>query len=207
MTLDSILGAAIGSIITIVLTKLLDVWQKARDHKHELKKVFFEKKLAAAERAVSLWYSVSSFYSSLSALYEKIPDLEGKAMGPLIESISNAYFTRLNKLTESSSELANAVYLYFDLESDTAKGKEPLKILFEAVAELQDLALSSDVLKEIKNESPGDQFAQDFIEAETKKLRVTAKEHLKRINSIFDVAQQELHQMLATLRSQMKEFE
>ena len=206
MTMETMLGAAIA-IVTIAVTKLLELWQQSRDHTHQLKKAFFEKKLAAAEHAVSMWYSMSSSYSALSALYEKIPELQGKATGALLESINNSYFAQLNKLTESSSQFANAVYLYFDFESDTAKAKEPLKTVFDAVAELQDLALSLDVLKQIKKESVGDSIAQEFVEAETAKLRSKAIEHLSRIRSVFDAVQQDLHLMLKTLRTQMKQFE
>jgi primosomal protein N'' len=53
MTSDSILGGLIGSLITVIVTKLLDMLQKANEHDYPLRKAFFKKKLVAAESAVA----------------------------------------------------------------------------------------------------------------------------------------------------------
>lgn len=207
MTPESMIWAAYGSIITIFITRLFDYLQQKQNHRYELKKIFFQKKVVAAEQAVSLWYSMCAIYTSLSALYEKFIALEeNKATGSLFESMNNNLFAQLSKFQESSSQLANTVYLYFDLERDTSKTKEELKIFYDALVEIQDLKLSFEVMRDVKKEV-NDPQAQEWFEEENKMLKIKSKEQLSRISFMLNKAQQKLNTMVTLLRSQMKEFD
>ena len=73
---DAILGGLIGSIITVVIGKVLDLIQQSKQHKYSIQKTFFTKKLEVADAAVSQWYLSANLLGSIARLYEQAPVLE-----------------------------------------------------------------------------------------------------------------------------------
>lgn len=53
MTLDTLVAGLLGAVVTIIVTRVLDLIQKSKEHKYSLQKLFFEKKLQAAEASVA----------------------------------------------------------------------------------------------------------------------------------------------------------
>ena len=71
----ALLSALISSIITIGITKVLDLIQKRQEYKYSLQKIFVEKKLEMAEDMVAFFYRTKMVYQSMSRLLEKAPSL------------------------------------------------------------------------------------------------------------------------------------
>jgi predicted lipoprotein len=206
MTTETILGAAIGSIITVIATKVLELWQRRNEHSYALRKSFFERKLSAAETAVSTWYSISASLSALSALYEKVPSLVGKISGKTVESINNSYFAQIEKLSQSSDRFTNAIFLYFDFDTDTAKAKDPMKTIFQALAELQDLTISVGAIQDVATTS-SDDLTQQFVQTQMQILMTKFSAQLKELSGTFNASQQDLNLMIRHIRNSMKKYD
>ena len=75
-TIYAIIGGLIGSVLTVIISKILDIMQQSREHRYSIQKTFFTKKLEVAEAAVSQWYVSSNVLGSIARLYEQAPVLE-----------------------------------------------------------------------------------------------------------------------------------
>lgn len=62
------LGGLIGSILTVVISKSLEIFQKSKEHKYDLQRQFFVKKLSAAEATVMQYSLMSDAISQLIVL-------------------------------------------------------------------------------------------------------------------------------------------
>jgi hypothetical protein len=206
MTSESIVAGLVSSLLTVIVTKLIDLFQKEREYDHSLRKAFFEKKLAVAESAVAKWYSIASTLSSLSALYDQFSKPDSRASGKLFDTLNQIYAAQLTKIESSTLETANSIYLYFDLDSNTLKNKEPLKTFYDILIEIQDVMLNMNLLKELKDQLKGtddEQYTDTLIE----QVRENARKKLKELSSIFDASQKQINQLLIELRSQMRKYE
>jgi hypothetical protein len=70
----ALLSGLVGSVLTVFVTKILDIVQKRQEHRHSLQKLFFEKKLQAADSAMALFSNVSTAAKATKTLFELITD-------------------------------------------------------------------------------------------------------------------------------------
>jgi CII-binding regulator of phage lambda lysogenization HflD len=63
----------IGSLLTVITTKFLEMYQTSRSHKYTLKKIYFEKKISAAEEAVTDLYQEVNGIRKFIRLYHFHP--------------------------------------------------------------------------------------------------------------------------------------
>jgi hypothetical protein len=77
--MEAIMGGLVGSIFTVIITKILEIIQKSKEHKYSLQKTFFEKKLQSAEAAVAQWYLAASSCFTPAKLFEYL-SIEGKTL-------------------------------------------------------------------------------------------------------------------------------
>jgi len=66
-----ILGGFIGSTLTVLITKSLEILQKSKEHKYNFQTLFFNKKLAAAETTVMQYSLFSDTLCQLRLLYSR----------------------------------------------------------------------------------------------------------------------------------------
>lgn len=90
---DAIIGGIIGSVITILLSKVLDMIQKSKEHKYNLSTIYFEKKLNALEALASKYYRINVALRGMSVMLEKIEEYSG-----LIDTIWGTYAKDIGKL-------------------------------------------------------------------------------------------------------------
>lgn len=206
MAIENIIYAAIGSIITIIITKILEIFQRYREHRYYLREKYFERKLSAAEKAVAMWFNMSTSFTAISALYEKFDAFTENAGGKTFEALNNELFSKLAKFQETADNLTNAVYLYFDIESDTSQAKQPLKNMYEGVGILQGLAISAKHFLELKQNS-NDEFTQRYVNGKAEELLKETRKQIGRLSEIFSEAQMDVTLGIKTLRKKMKKYD
>lgn len=119
MNIEVVIGGLVGSILTVLITKGLDIFADREKNKFELKKAFFEKKLEAAEAMMSSYYSVTSAMSGLDSLYSLVShdrnqNINWKAFGQFNDTFSS----RLNEFGQTALSAKSAQLsfpLYFDI--------------------------------------------------------------------------------------------
>jgi len=112
-----ILGGLIGSILTVLISKMLDVFQKSKEHKYSLEKSFFEKKLLAAEATITQYTILSTSLTNLSVLYERIHNETDEIEEYLQDTLYQQAMQNLEVANNASFIVANSVTLYFDLDA------------------------------------------------------------------------------------------
>ena len=113
-----ILGGLVGSILTVVVTKLLDIFQSSKQHQYSLEQKFFEKKLAAAETAMTQYSILSTALTNLSVLYDRMNNDSNDIEDSLQSTLANQCQQQLELATNASFTLANSITLYFDLQTE-----------------------------------------------------------------------------------------
>ena len=72
----ALLAGLVGSILTVLITKLFDLYQKRYEHKSELKREYFNKKINSLERAsiqLSLTVSAIGNLSKIINVFKDVP--------------------------------------------------------------------------------------------------------------------------------------
>jgi len=95
----ALLSALISSIITIGITKVLDLIQKRQEYKYSLQKIFVEKKLEMAEDMVAFFYRTKMVYQSMSRLLEKAPSLL------TTKTSSDFFFAQIKEFSDRGKKL------------------------------------------------------------------------------------------------------
>jgi len=120
---DAIIGGIIGSIFTVLISKILDIFQKSKDHKYSLEKIFFEKKLYAAEVTITQYTIFSSAISNFSILFERIQKEATSMEQRLQDAIYNQAMSQIKIADQASFVLSNSIQLYFDLKTQFDQNK------------------------------------------------------------------------------------
>ncbi|MGV3597531.1 MAG: hypothetical protein ACO1PI_06650 [Bacteroidota bacterium] len=107
-----ILGGLVGSVLTILTSKILDIIQKSKEHQYELQKLFFERKLHAAETTITQYTILYQAVNTLAILYEKFDQETGELENILAQQV----VTQMEVANNASFMLANSITLYFDFE-------------------------------------------------------------------------------------------
>ena len=142
MSIEILLGGFIGSVITVIIMKILDMVQKGKERKFSLQKSYFEKKLQAAEDVLAKWHSKAPALSSLIALYERISTKEKELEYELFRMTNASFILQLKEIAQNSNEIANLVLLYFDTGDSTYLNSEMFKKLLDRLSSIKALDIS-----------------------------------------------------------------
>jgi hypothetical protein len=106
VNMDVLIGGLIA-IITILVTKLLEIYQKSVEHKYSLQSTYFSKIIEAAELAVINFSNEVSKFNHYLAIEEKLVDASLEEYPFLMKQFS--YAQEDAKKDEESIELLNKV--------------------------------------------------------------------------------------------------
>lgn len=112
-----ILGGLIGSTLTVVVTKLLELLGKSKEHQYSLEKEFFLKKLSAAEAAMTQYTILSNALVNISILFERINNNNTEIEDYLQNNLLQQAMQQVEVANNASFIVANSITLYFDLNS------------------------------------------------------------------------------------------
>jgi hypothetical protein len=206
MSGEAILGGLIGSVLTIIVTKVLDMIQKGKEHVYSLQKSFFDKKLCAAETAVAQWYTLSSSLGALATLYERMSRAEKEFDIEVFRVMNDAFSSQLQQLSQASSQIANPILLYFDVDDPTFWNYEPLKKYFDTLSSLLASGASLKVMLEIYNLSKGTGY-EELAWKEVRVILDQCKPHFKDLSNVLNQAREEMITLLRKIRLEMKRYE
>lgn len=111
-----IIAGIVGSVITLLLTAILDYLKEIHHNRIELKKILFQRKLEVVEKAMS-WYqeALDMYYMLQTALKEYDKDCN-----PITVQKIQVACMKSNKLFQEAESRLNSIYLYYDF-SDIEK--------------------------------------------------------------------------------------
>jgi len=153
-------NATIGlgsALITLIITKMIDVIQEKKRFKRELFKLVFERKTNAVENAMSWYQEALDAYRLLQMscnAYQE--ELEDYAFARLIIASQQS-----NKLFKESSNRLNPIYLYYDfskveqkykLQKSAEKINDNTNKIVALVTKIQSAETDSEISKNSRSE-------------------------------------------------------
>ena len=109
---NMIVAGIIGSVITLLLTAILDYFKERYRANNEIRKLVFQRKADAAENAVS-W--LQEAIDCLRIMKSACDDIEEK-YNPIVCQRLIKSATQANSLFENTGKLLNRIYLYYDFK-------------------------------------------------------------------------------------------
>lgn len=105
-----IIAGLIGSIITIIIKAIIDTRIDSVQYKRELKKLVFQRKTDAVERAMSWFQEAIDCYSMMQMGYNEL----GAKYNPVVLSKIELSLIKALELYNESPIRLNQIYLYYD---------------------------------------------------------------------------------------------
>lgn len=201
----AIIAGLLGSILTVIVTKGLDIFQKKYEYKIELKKQFFIKKLQAGETAMIQYTHLSVALQQLSMLYTEHDKLQTGINQNLKENFLEQINSKLEIINSTSLILSSSVGLYFDFKSNVYETKI-FTIISEKVAALSNFIDSANFAYENYTKTAGikeEDQAFEKYEAEYDKL-ISA---MKDIGMLYKQIDDEVHCQMKQMRNDMRKYE
>lgn len=203
--LIGVLGGLIGSILTVVISKSLEIFQKSKEHKYELEKQFFLKKLSAAEAAVMQYSLFSDALSQLIIIYSRYETYETDIGKQLNKNLLEQIDEKIALANNASLNIANAISLYFDLQSDFSKNQ----IISSFYDTLNSLGPYTENVEKTFQQFLN--YKGTEHEKEAHDIYLNAENFLevamKNIASGYQVFDNELQKQIMQIRTEMKKFE
>lgn len=200
-----VLGGLIGSILTVVITKVLDLIQKKNEYTYDLKKQFFNKKLQAAEAAIMQYSLLSGALNNLIILFGRYKEGETLVGENLNSNLLKQVDEAVAKAKSSSLLLSNSIALYFDLTSNYTTN-EILNAFYDNLNLLAPYLENVEITHEqylrfIGTEQEREAYdiyqkAEDFM---AQAMKIVGDGH-----KVFD---EELREQISQIRNEMKKFE
>ncbi|NNV57344.1 hypothetical protein [Limnovirga soli] len=203
--LIGILGGLVGSTMTVIITKFLEIVQQKNEFSFELKKQFFSKKLQAAEAAIMQYSHFSEALNQLSILYSRYRESDSNVGQDLTNNFLKQIDDKIALANSSSLALSNAIGLYFDLQSNFTSNQ----ILTHFYDSLNMLAPYTENV-----EFTHDQYLRNIggnQEAEAYQIYIDAENNLdqamKKVGEEYKIADTELRNQMHQIRNSMRKYE
>ena len=115
---EGLLGGLVGSALTAIALRILDLYQKRLEHRYGLKRSYFERKLISAEAAVSQGSLLSANLMGLSGLLDliiKTPEPLVNTPPEFLKGMTDSFSQQLAKISSPSFDVGLAIGLFFDM--------------------------------------------------------------------------------------------
>ncbi len=195
-----------GSLITVFITKIIELIQKNKEYKFLFRKTYFDKKLASAEKAIALWYSASINLGNMAMIYDRISTNQNEREAEWVKELNEIYSIKFTELDKISNQIQNSVYLYFDLDSSGKYNYDPLKELYDRASRINRLNISISLSEAKFIKSKGTEYeylTRKELETNYQELRLCFKD----LSTIMKDAQSELNDFIKQVRKEMKTYD
>ncbi|MCJ7553561.1 MAG: hypothetical protein MUO34_06715 [Ignavibacteriaceae bacterium] len=154
-TMENVLWILVGSIATILVTKLFEIFQSSKANKFELQKIYFERKISAAEEAIEDLQNEINGIEDFIRVYEKIPQSDITLLPQLLKELDDSR-KDAEKRAKSSKKISNSMYMYFDFDDYLLSDKSNRRKLLDLSLEISKIDYDMEILSSIyqKYEDP-----------------------------------------------------
>jgi hypothetical protein len=184
-----LVSAFIGSASGIVISKLIEVFQSKRQHKMELQKMFFQKKLEVFEKTTAFWNNVQSVVQGLDMALKSVLNpnhfFDDKTSENIMASINKEY----NDISNEAKTLTASLTLYTDIPTEFYVSRSFVEY-FNIFGEFGQLLEAS------KNKLITDDIF--FVEAENK---------MKRMDDLIREISDKTAKLVKLLRDDLRKFD
>jgi len=206
MSAEVLIGGLVGSLLTIIIVKALDLAQKRREHRFSLQKSYFQKKLQAAETALAKWDSTASALSGLITLYERVVAKEKELEYELFRMTNESFIAQLKDIAQASNEIANIVLLYFDTGETATLNSEAFKKFLDRLSSIRSLDIPMRFALDFYEKFRGSRH-EDEAWREVERIVKEYQACLNDLSSLLNEAHREMIDLIGRTRKAMKRYE
>lgn len=203
--LIALLGGLIGSILTVIITKALDLVQKRNEFKYDLKRVFFNKKLQVAEAAISQYSLLSETLNQLIILYSRYNETNSEFGAALNDTFLKQANEKLVLVNSSFHSSANSISLYFDLPSEYTSN-EILSAFFDNLNALSPYAEAVEFTFNQYQFYKGTEKEEEAYEIYSQS-EIDLGNSMAKLSSTYKEFDEELRRHIQKIRNEMKKYE
>lgn len=199
--LVAIIGGLAGSTLTVIITKFLELIQKEKEFKYDLKKQFFAKKLQTGETAIIQYTNLCVALQQLSTIYNRHEQSQTEIGQSLKDNFLKQIDSKLLIINSSSFELANSINLYFDLKSSISEGE----IMSSVYDKMNVLSIYIEKVEEcyaIYLETKQNEAYEEYEIAYDSLLQA-----MRDIGNLYKKIEDELRGQIRQIRNEMKKYE
>lgn len=201
----AIFAGLLGSILTVITTKVLDIFQKQSEFEIELKKQFFIKKLQAGETAIIQYTHLSVALQQLNVLYSDHDKLQTGINKNLKENFLEQIDRKLEFINSTSLTLSSSIGLYFDFKEHSLESKI-FNTVSDKVSVLSSFIDSADVAYENYTRTVGteeEDRGYENYETEYNKVIIAMKD----IAILYNQFDEEIRSQMKQMRNEMRKYE
>jgi hypothetical protein len=207
----AIIIGLLSSLITLLATKIFDIFISKKQHRYNIEKAFFEKKVSAAEIIVSQLTVLSGAIFHCTLLFERLKakdyfsdDTEMEQV--VDENLEKNIASQLKTADNSVFLIGNSLTLYFDIEED-----ESLKFRLSRALH-NNMGLIGEKLKEVDDayddycKVTGTNKEEDAIQ----KFIFHHNRYTEQIQIVLDLynaLNNEMSNVVKSIRKEMKKYE
>lgn len=202
----ALLAGLSGSILTVLITKVFDFFQKKFEFRSDLKKEFFNRKINSLEKA-SIQYSIlTSALGNLSNFLKVIKNKDTYYDITVYQPMLNSIDVEMKKISEAKYDLANALFIYIDVNQEEFYDFQSIEEILQTIGHIGNHQLLMQIwtgLLEKNRDSQRKRFIIskiNEIENEFEKSIEKLSEQLKECNKKFFKLQEKI-------RGELKQYE
>jgi hypothetical protein len=204
--LSAVVGGLVGSLVTIVLTKVTSIVVQGREHKLSLQSSFFERKITAAENAMSQWHATASLLSGIVSLYERMTSKEREFEYELFRVTNDALISQWQEISQTAHDVANTVILYFDTDDNSFINAEVIRNLLDRLSSIRSLDISLKFALDMFEKFKGTR-KEEAAWNEVERIMEEYRSNLIDITAIFGQVQTEMIDFLRAVRKEVRRYE
>lgn len=190
-----IIAGVIGSAITLLLTAIFDYLKERYQAKIEMRKLVFQRKTDAVERAMSWYQSAIDCYRMMQAACDAMEE----TYNPTTYNRLIMSFAQASKLYDDTGKILNPIYLYYNF-SDIEK-KYDIQHSWEYINfAIKELGKLDQQILELYSKGLTAESAED------KALRIKSIDILKKFSKAIDTQIMIIAEVMDKLRQDYQEI-
>ncbi|MBP8115613.1 MAG: hypothetical protein KAY50_09670 [Chitinophagaceae bacterium] len=206
----AIISGLLSSLSTILVTKLLDIFQNKKQHRYNIEKLYFEKKIAAAELIVSQLTILSGAIMHSTILFERLKEKDYFADDKFEDNVDESLEATVGKLLKQADNtlfiIANTLTLYFDIGENILFAKDYSKethdLLGQIGIKLETRENAYNYFEKVMNTTEHNKAVDAFNLANEQ-----YKDHLQLVVNKYDWFYKELLSILKLIRKDISRYE
>ena len=203
--LIGILGGLFGSILTVLISKVLELVQKKNEFNFELKKQFFNKKLLAAEAATMQHTHISEAINQLIILFSRYRESDSNLGENLNDNLMEQIDEKISLANSSTLALSSSINLYFDLKSNFTTN-EVLTSFYDGLNMLAPYTKNVDVTHEQYLKYIGTEQEKEAYEIYQNAENFLGQA-MKNVADGYKVFDAEMSNQIAQIRTEMRKYQ
>jgi hypothetical protein len=208
MTSDVIIGFLSGSLATEVVREIFHFFTRGYEHKRDLQKLTYQRKLQKAENAMAFYFTYYERVVEIKHAYEVyIKELDEISLDTeAIENIIDKSQQLLEDLNHDKHLNIKSIYLYFDFEDDSDWKEEDAAMITQALVDAAKVQEQIRTYMQLgyKEDNTEEQIQKYWLKAID--IMPELVEHLKRIVKLLEKSQEYMRGTLNNIKRQMKMY-